>query len=96
VQPQVEPSAGGSITIGSVRIKLRPWRDDRCHGHGTVGTRCDSGKPTPSTGAVYRHTYSSPGGAIVPAITLMVTCLPSQALAMVLHVQDPWPGPACR
>jgi hypothetical protein len=48
--------------------------------------------PTPSTGAVYRQPYSSPDGAIFPAVTMMVTCLPSQALAVVLHVPDPLAG----
>jgi hypothetical protein len=52
VQPQLGVSAGGSVTLASLRIKMRLGRGNRCHDHGMVGIRSASGKPPPSTGVV--------------------------------------------
>jgi hypothetical protein len=92
MQPLSRLSAGGTITLGSSRIKMRLGRGERCHGHGMVGIRSDSGKPDPVHWCRLSSADSSPDGAIVPVVTMMVTCLPSRALAVVMHVQGPWPG----
>jgi hypothetical protein len=47
VQPQLGVSAGGSVTLASLRIKMRLGRGNRCHDHGMVGIRSASGKPHP-------------------------------------------------
>jgi hypothetical protein len=56
-------SAGGPITLGPLRIKMRLGRGDRCHGHGMVGIRSDSGKPHPVHWCRLSSPYSSLGGA---------------------------------
>jgi hypothetical protein len=56
-------SAGGPITLGPLRIKVRLGRGDRCHGRGMVGIRSDSGKPHPVLWCCLSSAYSSPGGA---------------------------------
>jgi hypothetical protein len=87
VQPQLGVSAGGSVTLASLRIKMRLGRGNRCHDHGMVGIRSASGKPHPVHWCRPSSACSSPDGAILPAVTMMVTCLPSRALAVVLHVR---------
>jgi hypothetical protein len=67
MRPLSRLSAGGSITLGSSRIKMSLGRGERCHGHGMVGIRSDSGKPHPVHWCRLSSAYSSPDGAIVPA-----------------------------
>jgi hypothetical protein len=68
------PHAASIKTIGGRNHYFRfianqnvTGRGERCHGHGMVGIRSDSGKPHPLHWCRLSSAYSSPDGAIVAA-----------------------------